>query len=68
VFETSVTNKNIKYKASMLLSDISISHSRQKYAILNLLGDLGGVLEVLLHVFGFFFFSYSEYNFIIKAL
>ena len=63
-----MTNPNIKYKATMLLSDISVSHSRQKYGLLDLLGDLGGVLEVLLLVSGAFFYSYSEYSFVIKAM
>ena len=67
-FDTSFQNKDIIYKTSMMLSEIAVSHSRQIYDIIDLLGDLGGVMEVLLFVFGFIFFPFSEHNYIIRAL
>jgi hypothetical protein len=44
-----------------------MAHSRKKYALLDLLGDLGGVLEVVMLAFGFFLFPISEHSFILKA-
>ena len=36
--------------------------------MLDLLGDLGGVVEVLIFVFGIFIFPISEHGFILAAL
>jgi hypothetical protein len=36
--------------------------------LLDLLGDLGGVTEVIMIVFGLFIFPVSEHSFIIKAV
>ena len=47
---------------------MAMSHSRQKYGILDLMGDLGGVAQVVISVMGFFLFPFSEHNFVIKAL
>ena len=35
---------------------------------MDLIGDLGGVLEVITFIFGIFLFPVSEFSFIIKAL
>jgi hypothetical protein len=45
-----------------------VEHSREIYNILDLVGDLGGVLEVLLTLFGIFMFRISERSFVLKAL
>lgn len=37
------------------------------YGFLDLLGDLGGVTEVLMLVFGFFLFPISEHSFYVHA-
>ena len=68
MFNTSYENESIIYKTNMMLSDISVSHSRQVYGILDLLGDLGGVLEVILLITGMVFYSISEHNFVLKAI
>jgi hypothetical protein len=36
------------------------THKRKVYGFLDLLGDLGGVTEIVMIVFGFFLFSISE--------
>ena len=51
-----------------MLSDISVAHSREKYSLLDLLGDLGGVLEVIILVTGMIFFSISEHSFVLKVI
>ena len=43
-------------------------HTRQVYNILDLMGDLGGVLEVLVFIFGLFLFPISEHSFTMKAI
>jgi hypothetical protein len=45
-----------------------VSHKRRVYGWLDLLGDLGGVTEVVMIVFGFVLFTISEHSFYIKAI
>lgn len=45
----------------------SIIHERAVYGSLDLLGDLGGVTEVVMLVFGFILFPISEHSFTLKA-
>ena len=52
----------------MYLDQQKYVHTRQIYSILDLLGDLGGVLEVLLFVAGLFILPLSEFSFNLKAL
>ena len=47
--------------------DESIIHERAVYGSLDLLGDLGGVTEIIMIVFGFFLNPISEHSFILKA-
>ena len=44
-----------------------VKHQRRIYGYLDLLGDLGGVTEVIMIVFGIFLFPISKHSFIIKA-
>jgi len=37
------------------------------YNVLDLLGDLGGVLEIITLIIGFFIYPVSEFSFILKA-
>ena len=41
---------------------------RMVYAMLDLMGDLGGALEIIIVVFGLIFYPISEYSFTMKAL
>ena len=43
-------------------------HSREVYNLLDLMGDLGGVLEVFIFACGIILFPISEHSFVIKAL
>lgn len=49
-----------------LMSEV-ITHARKIYGFIDLLGDLGGVTEVIMLVFGFFLFPVSEQSFIVQA-
>jgi hypothetical protein len=51
----------------LLLDQTGIEHSRRKYALFDLLGDLGGVTEVIMIFFGIFLYPISEHSFVIKA-
>ena len=50
------------------LSSISKMHERKVYSFLELIGDLGGVLEILLLIFGIFINPISEFSFYMKAI
>jgi hypothetical protein len=45
----------------------AISHRREVYNSLDLIGDLGGVVEVFLVIFGVFLYPISKMAFILKA-
>jgi len=46
---------------------MSYTHNRKIYGVIDLLGDLGGVTEVIMIVFGVFLFPVSEFSFVMKA-
>ena len=50
------------------LRDETLNHSRQVYGILDLFGDLGGVVEVILMLGALSLSGFTEHSFIIKAL
>ena len=50
-----------------MLDPKGVAHSRKVYALFDILGDLGGVIEVIMIVFGFIFFPISEHSYIIRA-
>ena len=41
-------------------------HKREIFNLLDLVGDLGGVIEVMVLIFGFVFFPISQQSFILK--
>jgi hypothetical protein len=45
-----------------------VVHSRKVYNLLDLIGALGGVLEIIVSVLGFFFLPISSHMFTLKAL
>jgi hypothetical protein len=55
------------YKSSVWLHSEQYKLTRQIYNIFDLLGDLGGVTEVIMIVFGFILFSFSEHSFYLTA-
>ena len=50
------------------MSRDKIDHERRVYDFLDLLGDLGGVFEIILFVIGLMVYPVSEYSFYLKAL
>ena len=50
------------------LKDETVNHTRQVYGILDLFGDLGGVVEVILMLGALSLSSFTEHSFVIKAL
>ena len=59
-------NPNLLLEHNFYLDHILVTHKRTIYDVIALLGDLGGVTEVLMLVLGFFLFPISEssYNMI----
>ena len=55
------------YRTQFFLTTEKVSYSRQAYGMLDLLGDLGGVTEVLMIVFGIILFPISEHSFYLHA-
>ena len=49
------------------LDQIGVSENRSVYGWLDVLGDLGGVMEIILLAFGFFLYPFSEHSFILNA-
>ena len=52
----------------MMLESESIRHIRYIYSLLDILGDLGGVTEVIMLLFGFFLYPIAEHSFGLQAL
>lgn len=55
------------YNTMFYMQDEYMEHSREAYGTLDLLGDLGGVTEVIMIVFGFLIYPISEHSFTLKA-
>ena len=73
VYPMSYNNNNDVEKGSMFQTvlhrdNVLVLHERSIYGFIDLLGDLGGVLEIVLLVFGLFLSPISEYSFNIKAI
>lgn len=51
-----------EYKGGYML------HTREAYGILNLIGDLGGVLDLFILFIGLFLYPVAEHSFNIKAI
>jgi hypothetical protein len=47
---------------------IAVGHERAIYSLLDLLGDLGGVTEVMMIVFCFILLPISEHSFVVKSM
>ena len=52
---------------NVFLNEEGVNYSRDVYNILGVLGDLGGIVEVIMIIFGFFLFPISEHSFYLKA-
>ena len=55
------------FRSVLWLQPNVVIHTREVYGFIDLLGDLGGVTELIMICFGFFLFPISEHSFILKA-
>lgn len=55
------------YKSSIWLHNEQYKLTREIYNAFDLLGDLGGVTEVIMIFFGFILYSFSEHSFYLTA-
>ena len=55
------------YSNQLFLQPEQVLHQRSIYGVIDLLGDLGGVTEVIMILFGFFLYPISEHSFILKV-
>jgi hypothetical protein len=56
------------YKTVYMLQRLGARHERSVYGFLAMIGDLGGVTEIIMLLFGFFLFPIAEFSFNIKAM
>ena len=49
------------------LQSESLNHRREVYNLVDLIGELGGVVEVFILIFGFFLYPISHHSFVMKA-
>lgn len=56
------------HETEYALLPYAFKHQRKAYGLFGFVSDLGGVSELLILVFGFFVFPYSEFSFNIKAM
>ena len=60
--------QNILYNLAINPSDTELSHSRQVYTIIELFGDVGGVLEIFVLLFIFFVQPLTEFSLSIQFI
>ena len=53
---------------NILLDNTKTLHSRKIYNYINLIGDLGGVFELIKAALSFFILPFATHNFILKAI
>ena len=51
-----------------MLENTYFEHTRKSYGIINILGDLGGVFEILVMIFGLFICRIGEFSFYLEAI
>lgn len=60
-------NEHTIIKTNIYLESLKKVHERSVYGIIDLLGDLGGVLEVIMVFTGVLLFPISEHHFVLQA-
>ena len=66
--DISQTKKDRIYSSVVWLHNENTKYNRQIYNLFDLLGDLGGVTEIIMLSFGFFLYSVSEHSFYLTAI
>jgi hypothetical protein len=56
------------YQSVLSLDQEQLIHKRTTYNLLDLMSDLGGVMELFLLIVGYFIAPVSEHSFIMKAI
>ena len=56
------------YTTVYRLQSTGLLHKRSVYGLMGLIGDLGGVTEVVMILFGFFLYPISEFEFNLEAM
>ena len=60
-------NKHILVRINFFISDLQKMHQRAVYGFIDLLGDLGGVLEVIMVLTGAILMPIAEHHFTLQA-
>jgi len=55
-------------RVSIFLQDEAVFYQREVYNLLDLVGDMGGVVEIIVIVFGVILYPIAEQAFILKAI
>ena len=66
----SETDQNNKlFSVVLSLDNLKINHIQKSgYDIIDLLGDLGGVLEIFIFVFGVFMYPVSRHSYVLEMI
>lgn len=62
------SRKDMVLEANIGFAQTGYQHRRKNYSIIEIMGDLGGVSELLTVVIGFFIMPISRHSFIMKVL
>lgn len=54
--------------SKMFRDNVSIIHERKIYTLIELIGEVGGVMEVFMYLFALFLNGISEHSFYMKAI
>jgi hypothetical protein len=60
--------KDTLYQSIILLDQEQINHKRTSYNALDFMGDLGGVTELIMVLFGYFLIPIAEHSFLVKTI
>ena len=60
--------KGVYYKFELYNHNIKTTHYRTVYGVIDLLGDIGGILEIITIFFSIFISSIAEHAFNVKAM
>lgn len=61
------SDNKLLFRSCVSMHNEQLKYTRAIYNLFDLLGDLGGVTEVIMIVFGFIFYSVSEHSFYLTA-
>lgn len=61
-------SKHLIFQSNIYYSQMGLRHRRKNYAMLDFIGELGGVFELLVVFFGFLMYPISRHSFIMMVL